>query len=280
MAVLCSTKKRMRRGMFQATRRFHLVLAVSGWMVLTLVGCGEDPLAPSTGGSGGQSTGQAASGGFDSPEAVFEAEKKAQADKDWGAQFDAYTPKSQDELVGMMACGANAFGGISGKGDEIKAILKKYGVDESMLPEKPSMANMGNMEAMMKKVEEAKSKVAAAIKDKRAFFVEMAALMDNVTPEGGASGQMQQAMENAKKMQAAAKLVDVEITGNSAVGKREIVNNGTPMKVSVYFEKIDGSWYMRQPTTEEAKKMGEEIGRAVAEKMKKNTANKANTDKN
>jgi hypothetical protein len=272
MAVSCSSEKQMRRETYQVTRRLRLVLAVTGWMVVTLVGCGEDPLAPSSGGSGGESTGQATSGGFESPEAVFEAEKKAQADKDWGTQFDIFTPGSQDDLVGMMAYGASAFGGMTGKGDEAKAILKKYGVDESMLPEKPSMANMANMEAMMKKVEEAKAKVSAAIKDKRAFFVEMAAFMDNATSESGASGQMQKAMENAKKAQAAAKLVDVEISGNSAVGKREIVNNGTPMKVPVYFEKIDGSWLMRQPTPEEAKKMGEEIGRAVRERMERDAA--------
>ena len=278
MAVSCSRKTRW--GAFLANRKLHLMLATTGWLVLTLVGCGDDPLAPSSSGSAGGSTKQVASDGFDSPEAVFEAEKKAQADKNWGTQFDVYTPGSQDELVGMMAYGASAFGGMTGKGDEAKAILKKYGVDESTLPEKPSMTDMADLDAMRRKVEEAKDKAAAAIKDKRAFFVEMAEFMDKATPQGNASGQRQKALENAKKAQAATKLVDVQITGNSAVGKREIVNNGTPMKVSVYFEKIDGSWYMRQPTMEEAKKMGAEIGRAVAEKMKKDAAKKANADKN
>lgn len=276
MAVHSSRDKSARREHCQIDRVFAIVLAGATGIVLAFTGCGDDPLAPSSGGS----TERAASGGFDSPEAAFQAEKKAQADKDWGAHFDVYTPGSQDELVGTLAYSAGIFGGMTGKTDEVQAILKKHGIDESMMPEKPSMTNMADMKAMMEKAQEGQRKLAAAIKDKRAFYAEMAALMNDAEPGGAMNARMQQAMEDAKKAQANAKLVDVEITGNSAVGKREIVNSGSPMKVSVYFEKIDGSWYMRQPTMEEAKKMGEEIGRAVAEKMKKDAAQKANADKN
>ena len=288
MAGLYSGEKRAFGIGMRTPRGLQVLIGGAAWIALTLAGCsGEDPLAPSSGGSASTST--ESSGGatsetkggasFASPEAAFQAEKQAQIDNDWGAHFDVYTPESQKELVGTLAYTSGSFGGMTGKADEVKAILKKYGMDESMMPEKPSMTDMANMKAMVEKAKEAQAKLTAAIKDRRAFYIEMASLMNNAASGGAMNERVQAKMEEVKSAQAAAKLVDVEITGDSAVGRREIVNNGTTMKLPVYFEKIGGSWYMRQPTMEEARKMGEEIGRAIAEKMKKGGAPKANSKK-
>ena len=259
-----------------------LVIGIA-WIVLAFAGCGGDPLASNSGHradpGGKRSANPEAGVRFDSPEAAFEAEKQAQIDKDWGAHFDVYTPDSQKELVGTLAYTSALFGGMAGKDAEVKTILKKYGIDESMMPEKPSMTDMADMEAMMKKAKEAQKKLTAAIQDKRAFYMEMAALMNDAGSSGAVNPQVQAMMEKTKKAQTAAKLVEVEMVGGRAVGKRVIVNNGTPMQVPVHFEKIDGSWYIRQPSMEEARRTGEEIGRTLAEKRKKDAAQKLGSDK-
>ena len=283
MAVLDSRGKKTRERRRQLDRALQVLMLGIAWMVLALTGCGGDPLATDSGGSADTGGSPAAKpetgGGFDSPEAVFEAEKQAQIDGDWGAHFDVYTPESQDQLVGTLAYTSGLFGGITGKDAEVKAILKKHGIDESMMPEKPSITSMADMDAMMKKMEEAQEKLTAAIKDKRAFYIEMAALMNGTQSGNAADPQAQAFLEKARKAQETAKLVDVSTLGDRGQGKRVIMNNGTPMEVPVYFKKIDGSWHMRQPTMEESRKIGEQIGRATAEKMRKDAAQKSDAEK-
>lgn len=219
---------------------------------------------------------KSAGSGYDSPQAVFEAEKKAQLDENWGAHFDTYSPDSRDRLVGTIAYGALMVAPTTGKGDEVKSVLQKHGIDESKMPTKPSMTDMADLQGMLKKFEKQQTELLALIKDKRAFYIDVASLLGGKS-DAAMTDKMKERVDASRKAQAAANLIDVEIAGDAAVGNREMTINGMQVKVPVFFTQIDGSWYLRQPTTEESqemgRKMGEQIGRAMAEKMKAEKAN-------
>jgi hypothetical protein len=246
MAVPCSRENAKWGERYQVDWTLQVLLAGTACMVLAFAGCGEDPLAPSSGASSAASSGGSASSGYDSPKAVFDAAKQAASDEDWGKVLDAYTPDSQDRLVGSIAYGAAVL-----PSEEAKAVLRRHGIDDSMMPEKPSMTDMAQLQTMVNEMEEKQGELAAKIDDRRAFFAEMIAVLGDAD-SGGAMGAQ---MAASKKAQANAKLTDVEIIGDTAMGYQEFVINGSPRKVPVLFTRIDGSWYLRQPNREEMQEL-------------------------
>ncbi|NLS93375.1 MAG: hypothetical protein GXX96_14555 [Planctomycetaceae bacterium] len=212
-------------------------------MVPILTGCGE---APPTPGSGGPSA-KVAGGGFDSPQAAFDAEKKAQLDGDWGALFDVYTPESRDQLAGMTAFGAVMVASNIGKEEEVKTVFLKHGIDEAKMPKKSSAADIAGVQAAMKEMEGQLAELVSTIKDKRAFFIEMAALVND---SASADTRVKEHVEAARKAQGAATLNNLQISGNTAVGIRQFTVNGQQVQSPVSFEEIDGSWYLHQSNME------------------------------
>lgn len=206
------------------------------WIVPILIGCAKTPPTPAS----GRTPGKVAGGGFGSPQAAFDAEKQSQLNGDWGALFDVYTPESQDRLAGMTAFGAVMVASTIGKEEEVKAVFLKHGIDEARMPKKSSATDMAGLQAAMKEREGPLAELASTIKDKRAFFVEMAALVNDSDLTD----------PRVKEQQAAATLNDLQTSGSIAVGIRRFTVNGQQVQLPVSFQQIDGSWYLHQPNME------------------------------
>ena len=73
--------------------------------------------------------------------------------------------------------------------------------------------------------------------------------------------------EQIREAWAEAKLIDVQITGDTAEGKRQISFPGRTLDVlPVHFRRIDQRWYIHQPNAREAMEMGRKIGQAITER--------------
>lgn len=254
MAVQGLKRKTTRRDCGLIHGRGYVVVGAITSMILVLAGCGEDPLAPGPVASSPAGPEDASSKSakkiYDSPEAVYEAANQAQLAGDWGVVFDSYTPESRDRLVGSISYGA-AMLAASGGRDDVKEVLKKYGIDESMLPEKPSVGDMAQLQAMFKDMEKKQKEFAAKIDDKRGCFVEVITLLGGTDSEGDpVSAQL----AAGRKAQADAKLSEVEMLGNKAKGHQELVMNGKTIQLPVEFRRIDGSWYLHQPAPQQGQR--------------------------
>ena len=206
---------------------------------------------------GGESSGaddQSALPAYASPEEVFQANLKATVEKDWETLIRLWTPKSQENMIGGVAFAAAMLGGDDPK---IGELMGKHGIDESLwkgsVPDasKPSdfmQAMQKNMQAMQKK----SKTLAAAVDDKPAFFAELMKLLEERGEEltrkaelpGMDLAKLQEESEQARQN---AKLVDVQIDGDTAQGKQATSLRGKEVKAPVEFRKIDGSWFLHQP---------------------------------
>ncbi len=238
MAVRSKTGNVTGRNRFPFTRRLLIAGFVLAGMAMILAGCGREP-APSSSSE--------TSGGFDSPQAVFDAEKQALANDDSGALFDLYAPHYQDMVVSGIAFGAVAAASAMGKQNELREVFQKHGVDESQIPKGPSTTDPAKAEQVVSEMEKQQAELVAAIGDKRAFFVDILAWLEDLEPAGESENKQREAQKMA---QASAKLTDVEITGDSAVANREITIDGSTDNVPAFFVRIDGSWYLHQGTAE------------------------------
>ncbi len=169
----------------------------------SLLGCG--------GGSG-----STAEGDFATPEACYQAVKKAVEAKNWGGFYDCLTADSQEIVAGSMVLMGNMVKMMSGMaamaGPEAAAkaekemsavttVLEKHGVTEdAMKGFSPDPETMQQPEAI--------KKLAAVAKDKRAFVADMFAAMETMG-QGGPDFD--------KKL--AGELKDVKIDGDHATAK-------------------------------------------------------------
>jgi DNA-directed RNA polymerase subunit RPC12/RpoP len=191
---------------------------------------------------------------YASPEEVFQANLKATVEKDWKTLIGLWTPESQEKMIGGLALAAV----IMGRDDpKIGELMGKHGIDESLWkvsmpdadkPGEAMQAMLKNMQAM----QENSKKLAAAVNDKAAFFVELMTLMESrvegLAKKGTVSGvDFAKMQEDATRAQQNAKLVDVEIDGDTARGNQVVSLLGKERKVLIEFRKIDGSWLMHQP---------------------------------
>ena len=182
--------------MKRSSRRAGVVLCIIS--ISTPLGCG---------GSGQ---------GFATPEACYQAVKKAVEAKDWGGFYDCLTPESQEIVAGSMVLmgsmmkmmsGMAALGGpeAAAKAEketaDLTAVLEKHGVTDTALEGfTPDPATMQQPEAI--------KKLADVVKDKRGFVVDMFAAMEK-TATGGPNFD--------KKL--AGELKDVKIDGDKATAK-------------------------------------------------------------
>jgi len=190
---------------------------------LTMAGCGE-------GGGGGGAT----------PDATFEAMKKAAAKGDWTAMVSHTTPESQDMMIGgltFMTQFASALGGPAeaAKMKPVSEVLTKHGVNLDMKLDdaKPTFPPPGPEEAE-KKQKEVMKKMTANVKNKPACIGEVMAALEK-------SGD-KKAADSAKEI-LDSKLSDVKIEGDVAKGKMTVTKDGKEKTEDVEFKKINGKWY-------------------------------------
>ena len=246
---------------------------------LTLGGGASEEAGADASGQGEAASPDDGPSGFATPEEAFAALQKATLGKDWARVLAAHTPESQQRLVGAVASQATMFMKFAGRDAELAGLLKKHGLDESLLEAQPfdmkSVMASGDLAEMAQKMEQHQQKLVAAIKDRSAFFVEMTELLEKKGDEWaknmpGASSLMRAAERSraeAEKARAEAKLVDVEISGDTAQGKQQIRFRDRTMGLPVHFRRIDGRWYMHQPSVAEAAEEGFKIGQDIAQSM-------------
>jgi len=248
------------------------LLAGFAGAVLGLAGCGEGPLARPVGGisrkpvddstTDGRSKSAAAGisavvsesavkGGLPSPEAVFEARKRAKLNNDYGAMFDTDSPQLRDHLVLVTANMAALVGPKMNRVDEINRIFEKYGVDESKMPTRPSTANLLTAGDVVNAIGAQQAELLASITDKRAFYIEMSRLLQSAD----SNSQFEQRIAAGRSALAASKLAPVHIVNDMAIGYQHVTIRGREAQVPTYFIRIDGSWYFHEPTEKEKRKL-------------------------
>ncbi len=190
--------------------------------------------------------------GFATPEEAFEAVKKAQIERDWAAHLRAFTPESQDNLVGGAALAAV----MLAKSDPgVSQLFEKHGVDQALLKDAPSIEKPGDFGALVGQMQKYQKQLAAAIRDKPAFYVDMMRHMETVGQQMAEKASaslfgvdVSKIRAEAEKLQAAARLVDVKIDGDTAVGSQTFTFQGRTFKTPVHFRRINGRWFVHQPT--------------------------------
>jgi len=203
--------------------------------------------------------------GFTTPEEAFEALQKATVDRDWAAQLAVFAPESRERIVGSVVYWPRKFSQASESSREIVETLKKHGIDESVSVERPSAMLTANMEKELREL-------AAIIKDKSALYVELApvALRADVEMASKLRGitreKAEQLQEQRLKAHAEAKLMDVQISDDTAEGKQQIFLQGRTLDAPVHFRRIDQRWYIRLPDAREAMEVDRRIGQAIAER--------------
>lgn len=223
-----------------------LALVLVGLVVFSLVGTGNG-----TGERTAETTAaEAAQTGFATPEEAYEAYKKAFLAKDWLAQIRACTPESQER----MATGIGVAAMMSYKSEpKLIEILERHGVDASILGEEALEAKPGNTAQIAARAQKLQQQLAAAIRDKQAFYVEMKAAIEKVKEERQKdfSAQMRaeaaQLKADAEKAYAEARLVDLQIDGDSVQANQSITLHGITENLPIHFRRIDGRWYMHVP---------------------------------
>jgi hypothetical protein len=166
--------------------------------------------------------------------------------KDWAELIRLWTPESQGIMAGGVAA---AMVMIAGDDPSVAELMGKYGIDESVW--KASAPAGGNPSEMMQAMMQKSKALAAAVDDKPAFFVEAMKLQEKLQEEllnkmkmpGMDLGKLKEA---GMKAQANAKLVDVQIDGETAQGQQAMSMGGREVKMPLEFKKIDGSWLLHK----------------------------------
>ena len=189
---------------------------------LTMAGCGEG-----------------AGGGGATPDATFEAMKKAAAKGDWTAMVAHTTPESQDVMIGgltLMTQFASALGGPdeAAKMKPVTELLTKHGVNVDIKDDAKPAFPPPSPEEAEKKQKEMMKKMTANVKNKPACIGEVMATLEK-------SGDKKIADSNKEILDS--KLSDVKIEGDVAKGKLTVTKDGKEKTEDVEFKKINGKWY-------------------------------------
>lgn len=181
-------------------------------------------------------------GGYDSPQAVWDAAKKAEKDKDGETFIKCFDADTQNILAagmvftGMFATSMSKFDKKAAeKMKPVQDVMNKHGLTEDFLKKAQKDKPKGNTpEDLMK----AMLKLTEPIKDKAAFFVEMTKAMD------AASDKKKQKDDH---MIADAELKDVKIDGDKAKGKMVGKKGGEEKEQPIEFVKESGGWKIHIP---------------------------------
>lgn len=221
----------------------HRGLACLLAILIGLPGCSGGAEESAGGGEGGKEAKASSSAKYETPEAVFEAAKKAMESENYENLVSCFTPESQDYMVfGLTMAGtmAKAFAGLGesfgaepdadakaeldAKFAQLDQVMEKYGLTEEKL-ESQGLDAMQDPKA-------ATQKIAALIDDKPAFVGEMFKALEAAS-DGEAQGPQQMFM---------AKLSEVKIEGDSASAMATVPDS--PRARPLYFAKVDGGWLL------------------------------------
>lgn len=179
--------------------------------------------------------------GYRSPQAVWEANRKAMMNEDWKTMYDTMAPTAQEQMVGGVTM-LNQM--VANQDPKLAEILKRHGVEPAA---QPDMSTFEGFAAFEKSGEKMKQ-TASGIKDKRGYFVE---IMKYFSERGQEQIKAMGKEDLAKKLKAemksaleAATLKDVEINGDQARGKQTMTANGRTIETPIVFERVEGSWRM------------------------------------
>lgn len=188
---------------------------------------------------------------YERPEAVWEAQKNAAENKDWKTMYRTLCPDTRKRTVAGIALMAQ----MVGSGDEgMAAIMKKHGVESSSFaPDTSSPEGLGQLFSQMQQQME---NAADAIENKEAFFVDV---MEYFT-EQGEGKQARACTQQMEMVNAPQELKDVVIDGDSARGMQVISVMGNNVDIPIEFRRIDGGWFIHQPSLQEMANRGATAG--------------------
>lgn len=172
-------------------------------------------------------------GGYRSPQAVFDAHYRAQANRDWNTMFNTLTPESQSQMTGMLA---GMLSTLSAFDPKIGELVKKYGITAQTRDVGKQGSDMQDLAAMFAQMQKDMAAAADAIKDKRAFFVDVMSEMEELAEDKGAN--FSKLIERSRE----AELKDVVIDGDTARGTQSVTLGSSKLNLPVAFRKIDGGW--------------------------------------
>ncbi|MBN2215969.1 MAG: hypothetical protein JW719_01200 [Pirellulales bacterium] len=187
------------------------------------------------------------------PEAVFEAMKKAIGREDWTTLYETLSPKSQQDVIHLMLASLQMAQSLPDQmGGEwmrpLNELAAKYGFDKIEMP-----SGMDGMQEYSKRF----AAKADEIKDKTALFADiMKALNDSAKKEphaamGGVPGAGESANATPANILPAigeAQLADLKITENTASATIKMTVNGQTKSDPIQFVRIDGDWRIEMPT--------------------------------
>jgi hypothetical protein len=205
--------------------RYDLVLATMAVIALSAVygPAGETKQAPT----------------YATPQAAFEAAKKAAVQKDYRAVFGALTEDNRDAFAGLMVIMGSfvkEIGAKFAKTDEdkekvkkIETVLDKHGVTPEMTQEAMTLAKemQGKDPAEVLPV---MRKLIKPLKDRVGLVSEMMSLTDQ-EKKGSPFEELK-----------TAQLKDVKVDGNTAKGKLTMIKDGTEKTDPIEFRKEGAGW--------------------------------------
>jgi hypothetical protein len=183
--------------------------------------------------------------GYATPEEAFAAYQKATAAKDWAGQLKVLTPESEEMTVGAVALAAAM---LSAMKPELADVLKKQGVDATQLQSVSADINPANASKAASQINQRMRELGAGVKDKVGFYSAVMPAVEKAGKEMAAQlpGNLAQMQADAEQALAKAKLVDLQISGDSARGAISLHFMGRETKSPLEFRRINGGWLMHQ----------------------------------
>ncbi len=186
--------------------------------------------------------------GYSTPEAAWQAFADAVTTQNWSKLYSLISPESKERLVATLATTLRNVPASSSDPD-VKAFLEKHKIGG------PDM----NLFEIMAETEEANRKrgeVFASIRNPRAFFVDFMEL----TEKKGEERESKTGLPPPRQLFAGdvpKVLENVVVKGDLAVAKatvKKTTENGQSTRTSEHhFKRVNGSWYIHQPTAAERK---------------------------
>lgn len=166
--------------------------------------------------------------GGKTPEEVYNDYQRSTRDKKWAEQFAAMAPSSQqsvlDQLVSLADQMLETAPNTSG---EIRDLFKQYG-----------------------RGDDGSSQWWSGIKNKDVFYDDLIEAIqlseENTWPiNGTVRTMMRKSIGDERKRRASAKLVDLEVNGDSATAQMLLTIEGEEYKDPIEFEKVGSRWFVR-----------------------------------
>jgi len=176
-------------------------------------------------------------GGYDSPDAVFNAATDFAKKENWQGFADTLTTESQEAMAGGLAMAGlfmKAFAGFGGASKDEKTksafedmdkVLSKHGLSEE------AMKKMGGEKKKDMSPQEAMAKIAEPIKDKPQFIADMMGVLTKIDPE-----------KQKVPLNEDAKLTDLKVDGDTAKGTVVTKKDGKEQKQPIAFKKTSSGW--------------------------------------